>query len=235
MPIVPLNTVGYESIPKSYPEMRKILDTYNENFRWIEMLLNQGTLDQANLSASFVVAQNVANFFNFRIPGNYYTNMLTAGRLTSSPAQINRLFAIPFPVPTTQNFDRIALNVSEAAAGMCRLGIYADNGRIYPGTLVSDVGEVNTGVAGMREITVTLALNAGFYWLVCLFNTMPSVSGVPIASMIHFGYRIENINSDPQVGWQVLSFPYGGLPGSFPINATSVSGVIPAVFLRKAV
>lgn len=234
MPIVPLNFVGYETIPNDYPEMRKLLDAYNENFRWLEMLLNKGVLDKDNMSESFVATQNIANVFNFRLVGNYYTNMLGSGSLSSFLAQSNCLFAMPFPVPAEQNFDRIAINISSAVAGLCRLGVYADNGRVYPGALVSDAGEISTGITGLREIVIARTLNTGFYWLVCLLNAAPSMSGAPAGFAINLGHRAGAISGEAQGGWSVSSFTYGPLPGQFPAGAIGMSGVTPAVFLRKA-
>jgi len=233
MAIVPLGKIGYEAVPDEFPEMRKLIDVYNENFRWLDALLNKGGLDRDNISDKFIELQNVANPFSFRANGNYHTNALGAGSLTSAPIQANRLFAMPFPVPVTQKFDRIAVNITMGATGVCRLGIYADNGRTYPGTLILNAGEINTGTNGGQQFTVSQTLHAGIYWLACLFNATPSISNVPAGAVVHLGRSLSQIAGEAQSGWTILSFPYGNLPSPFPTMASGMMGSTPAIFLRK--
>lgn len=46
-----------------------------------------------------------------------------------------------------------------------RLGIYADNGSTYPGTLVLDAGQIAGDSATVQELTIDVTLVAGLYWV----------------------------------------------------------------------
>lgn len=75
--------------------------------------------------------------------------------------------AVPFWLPQSTTFDRIAVDliVAGATGAVVRLGIYNDAAS-FPSSLVLDAGTVlvDSG-SGTREITINQTLNAGMYWL----------------------------------------------------------------------
>ena len=54
MTVLPLKMAGYDDIIAEYPELRKLVDAYNQNFRLLEVLINKGGIDQNNISNSYV-------------------------------------------------------------------------------------------------------------------------------------------------------------------------------------
>lgn len=99
-----------------------------------------------------------------RKSGLYYTPNGTPSTLVVTQ---NRMYCQPFWVGNAITLDRIGIGFTTAASGSAvRLGIYADNGSGYPGSLVLDAGTVATATGtGEPEITINQALTPGLYWL----------------------------------------------------------------------
>ncbi len=174
------------------------------------------------------------DFFKFRRVGMYFTSRLTGNSLEGMLVPVNAIDALPFIVPVSHNFDRIAINVTTAVAGNCRLGIYADNGDVYPGALILDAGEVNTGTTGVKEIIIAQNLAFELCWLARIFNAQPSIQGVPEASIIPIIGMDASLSGRPAVGWR-KNYTYGALPNPFPTGGSMLFGGRPAVFLRRAI
>ncbi|KKK53836.1 hypothetical protein LCGC14_3090770, partial [marine sediment metagenome] len=105
-----------------------------------------------------------------RVDGEFYPsgtlNNLTA--FTLSAVFDGLLWAMPFYIPKAPNVvDEIAIKVTAADAGKsARLGIYFDNGAIYPGTRAFDAGTVSLGTTGLKTISINESLPRGLIWMV---------------------------------------------------------------------
>ncbi len=76
------------------------------------------------------------------------------------------LMAIPFWVPEAFLADRIACEVTTAAASSTvRLGIYNTSMLDQPNILVVDAGTVDSSTTGVKELTISQVLRPGLYWL----------------------------------------------------------------------
>lgn len=76
------------------------------------------------------------------------------------------LMAIPFWVPEAFLADRIACEVTTAAASSTvRLGIYDSSLLDQPNAVVLDAGTVDASTTGVKEITISQVLRPGLYWL----------------------------------------------------------------------
>lgn len=64
-------------------------------------------------------------------------------------------------------FDRIGCEVTTGgeSGSTIRLGIYADNGFQYPGSLVLDAGTVTGDTIAIKEINISQLLQPGLYWM----------------------------------------------------------------------
>lgn len=172
--------------------------------------------------------------------GTYRANNVNAGALVDVTLPTNTIEAFPFPVYWSQNtFDRIAVYVATvgAAGTKCRLGIYSDNGLVYPGSLILDAGEVLTDTTGLKELNITQTLTRGLYWLVRLNNGTPALKSVPATSAISIG-----LFTDTDTTWSIGpcvsragTFAYGVLPGTFPASGSVpiTGGNRGSVWLRK--
>src|SRR5262245_18042408 len=66
---------------------------------------------------------------------------------------------LPFYLPAGIIVNRIGIQVTAGAAGaLVRLGIYADSGFGYPGTLLADGGQVDASTNGAKEATISLPI-----------------------------------------------------------------------------
>lgn len=166
----------------------------------------------------------------YRMSGKYHTfGVSGAGISTYNSA--NRLYAVAFFVPVSQSFDRICCYVSQTAVGNARIGIYADDGTVYPGALILDAGTVSLATTGSKEIVIDETLAAGLYWLVIVGSIAVFLIGRSV------GYEFAPIGNATlnDVGcncWYII-FAYDVLPGTFPAGATAMQWNV-VVALRKA-
>ncbi len=183
------------------------------------------------ISASDKARFDALDFLRYRRAGLYHAGINASG-LSVLATAANNIDLLPFYMPAAQAFDRIAVNVTTAAAGNARLGVYADSGAVYPGELVLDAGVVTTGTTGIRALTITQTLLPGLYWLARLQDATPSLQGLTSAAMIALGS--EDLGAAVITGYR-LARTYGeGFPAPFPAGAAFITGPRPAVFLRRA-
>ncbi len=171
------------------------------------------------------------DYLRYRKRGLYHFG-ITANVLSAYATAANVIDVLPFYVPEPQSFDRLAIHVTSASTGQARLGIYADNGDIYPGELVIDAGEVDTSTTGTKVRAIELTLDTGLYWIARLQSGTPTIRGVQTAAMIALGLD-DPINVGLATGYRA-SFDYAELPNPYPAGAEYITGARPAVFLRRA-
>jgi hypothetical protein len=144
----------------------------------------------------------------------------------------NLLYAVPFISPIPRTATRIACSVVTAATGSIRLGIYQDDGSIYPGSLILDAGIVASDTAGFREITglgVPIAANT-LYWLVLVANATPAIAASSVGtswSLLGFSTALNTAAS----AHFTVSFTFAPLPATFPAGATASLSHIPRIAL----
>lgn len=155
------------------------------------------------------------------------------------------LYAYPIYVPSAVTVATLNLSVTTGqTGGAAHIGIYADNGAGYPGTLVYDSGAV-TGLTSTAVSTVTptagsVVLNPGVYWLASIFtatSTFPSVVG---ATAVYTGELSNSIGYDTAAhalatsGQAVTGISvagtYGALPSTFTSGATVTLNATTPVF-----
>jgi hypothetical protein len=145
---------------------------------------------------------------------------------------INRLYAVPFIVVDAKTITRIAIHVTTlGASSSCRLGIYQDNGSLYPGNLVSDCGIVSMTSTGIKEITgLNIALSANtLYWLTCVCNVAATIASFAVVYVnALLGYPTTALNT---VGFSsyYVAFTYGVLPATYPVSATLNNATFPKI------
>jgi hypothetical protein len=143
------------------------------------------------------------------------------------------LYATPFVCPKAITLDYIGLYFSGSSAGShAHLGIYSDNGAMYPGTLLLDAGTVDTASTGAKTISINQALAAGsLYWLVVLPSANTAFYSYAAASQLN----ILGISNDLHTVFSAAMYynqGYGALPGTFPSGATVGTINAPAICVR---
>lgn len=167
----------------------------------------------------------------------WYTSPNTGTAMGTGAPSANILRAIPFLVEKTTTIDQMAINVTTAAAGNARVGIYNDNGNNYPSALVVEATattQINTGSTGVKIATDNLpvTLQPGLYWLAIVGNAAPTIRVFSVGTLIPILGYASTLPTNAQFGWSV-SFTYAALPATFPSGASAIIGTpIPAVFVR---
>lgn len=167
--------------------------------------------------------------------GQFYTSPLFNG---VTPVNIfsGTLYALPFFVPVATTFTKISVAITTLDAGkLIELGIYA-NANGQPTTLEYDCGNVSTSATGDIGLTgLSLALSAGWHWLVCATNSIATVqiNGTFSTSSIIgtlLGFQTTNtITTGLKAAWV---FAAGALPGTFPTISYVTNTTHPLVYLR---
>ena len=175
----------------------------------------------------------------FRLGGGtrYFSSNFFAGGISAISLTTNYLFLIPFFTPVSISIDRIAINVTVAGAAgkKARLGIYEDDGKVYPRKLLLDAGEVFVDTTGLKEITINETLRGGkLYWLAIVTDGAPTLRIASYASCLSIFFGLD---STLGTSWSLLywkSFTYAVLPDPFPSGASAVYSDSHVVFIRKA-
>ena len=175
-----------------------------------------------NTLAELLTTRKESSWFNSCITGGPYTSVYMSG---------NEIAATNLLVIKTVRVDKIGFTLYQPSSNKCRLGIYADNGNVYPGNLLFGSDEIDLSGLMYPEVDINLTLTPGIYWLAIIFNADTYAQGsydlgyglirpgVPSPSGIVNTYRV--------------SYTYGPLPETFPSGAY-VTGLRPVVMLRRA-
>lgn len=135
-------------------------------------------------------------------------------------------------IPAACTVDRISCKIADAAGsgGTTRLGIYSPDANNMPGALLLDAGTVDATGTGVKEITISQALSAGWYWLAAVNQGAAS----PTANLYYFndGSKVirtnylgaANFSESPQ-----QSFTVSGVTGALPANPTFSATYNPVV------
>lgn len=115
--------------------------------------------------------------------GRYYMTAHTAISAVAAVADV--LYWVPLFLPTRETITEIGLEVTTAAAGSIRLGIYTSRvGFPYQpiGDLFNDAdptlgeGTVDTGTTGVKTIAISRLLDPGLYWMAVHSSAAPTLN-----------------------------------------------------------
>jgi len=173
------------------------------------------------------------NPFAFQRIGMWRANNVGAGMQIALSVKPDALDCIPFPVPYTMSFDAIGIRVATGDTGAkVRLGVYADTGELYPGTLILDAGEVAADTAGPKILSINLTLPRGLYWLARVQTGSATLYGMASEAVLPIGMD-DSLVDEPMTAWRVDA-AYGPLPSTYPSGGTLRWGAMPAVWLRRS-
>ena len=147
--------------------------------------------------------------------GRYYgpSEDVSAGVVTTV---IDRCWAVPFEVGTTESFDRIASEVTVVGSGgnVLRMGIYGSTNGL-PDALIVDAGTSDASILGAFEKNINIQLFPGLYWL-----AMASQLGVPaeVRALGAMGSKYVGHTANP-LGVNYKSYrTTAGVGGALPAN-----------------
>lgn len=147
----------------------------------------------------------------------------------------DRIYAVPFLVARDMTIDRIALEVTTLKVNkIIRLGIYKDNGALYPGELVDDCGTVDVTTTGIKTITIDQALSKGWHWLVSASDDAPIIRGI-LPSISPLGFRPGSFSTTgTQSHYYKGAIGAGALADPFVAGATVAYSYSPFILVRIA-
>ncbi|MBA7711917.1 hypothetical protein ES703_120884 [subsurface metagenome] len=183
---------------------------------WIQRFLQAITTHKAELDA------HTRNLYE-AMRADYYATPVPMATNTTEVKTLaaDTLYAQPLPIPRAVTIDELSLQVITGAVGMkARLGIYEDDGSVYPGALVLDGGEVDVGSTGVKKVLISQALTEKLYWTVVISDGTPEMLRI-------LRYWTPIGTKETKLG-QLYSHltrvqTYGVLPNPFPSGANLVS------------
>jgi hypothetical protein len=161
-------------------------------------------------------------FLPFR-SGSYY---LHSNTVDAQAATINTTYYMPMYIPNAVTIDRLQILTRNvfSGTGVFRLGIYNDNGGI-PNTVLVDGGTVSaTAASTLYTVTISQAVNAGWYWLALNMQTAATNSSI-------YGTSASVISANPL--FPRVNSTGNGTP-AYSQSVTTTSGFATAASLSEA-
>lgn len=162
-----------------------------------------------------------SSWFHWR-RGAFYHFSIPINADVAYVMEVNYLWAIPFYAAKAMTISDIGLRVTVGSAGAARLGVYEDDGSVYPGDLLLDAGTIDVTAPGLKSIgglSTPFAANS-LYWLVYVCDSTPSVKSIPASySWALLGATLADI-TDTRSAYRV-AFVYNPLPDPFPDAASA--------------
>jgi len=173
----------------------------------------------------------LAELLTTRVVGKWFNSCISGGPYTSVYMSGNEITATNLLVIKTVRVDKIGFTLYQPSSNKCRLGIYADNGNVYPGNLLFGSDEIDLSGLMYPEVDINLTLTPGIYWLAIIFNADTYAQG---ANDLGYGLIRPDVPSPSGiVNTYRVSYSFGPLPETFPSGAY-VTGLRPVVMLRRA-
>lgn len=163
------------------------------------------------------------------VAGQYFFPNSESSSGTSVTLGNGNLRVTPWLLETTVKIDRLGGEVSVVgdAGSKIRIGVYADTGNAYPGSLLLDAGVIAGDSATLQDITgLSLTLAPGLYWLggavQLVTTTQPTVRTLSgYAPPVSFGFG----TSAPGANSTAFGYTHTGVTGALPATFTSTIAV----------
>lgn len=168
------------------------------------------------------------------ISQQWYTFPSSDNNISTSARVANRLYLVPFPNPQTTTYDAIACEVTSAAAGNVRMGIYGPfTGSFASIPLVLDAGTISAASNGVKSVTISQSLSPGWYLLAAVFSSTPVVREIANSGALNLFGRTVQGNSiwDSRAYY---AFTFGALPSPSTTAPTFDNGGLPLLELKAA-
>lgn len=162
------------------------------------------------------------------VSSRYYSTAPASGTAAATP---NVAYFIPVYVPERTTITKLGFNVSTAATGKARIGLYnAANGA--PTTLIVQGGvELDTSTTGDKEVTISQQVDSGLYFESILFSGTPTIATHTIPPERAIQYGSSTSSAAVEVGY--IPFAYASLPASAGSLSYQAQPSEPHVWFRK--
>jgi len=167
----------------------------------------------------------------YRKTGRFYgpsvAPYFTSSDTQSAGGSSLRFDAVPFVVPRKCTIDALACSCFDYTSSIyVRMGIYADDGTVYPGSLIAQTARITIDDTGDFSAAISATLDKGLYWLAIAAGGSGSVELYTTPR----GHTTPIIGSETGrqkwgYGYRVSGTDYtGGLPATYPAGATLLTG-----------
>ena len=176
----------------------------------------------------------------FTIPfakkGSYYRAGNSPGTSTDYVLNINRMYSQFICFGEDIVIDQLAISISEAAAGgVARMGLYADDGTLYPGQLIYGSGEIGTTTTGLKTAAppspIVIAKGTPFWTCFLCGVAAPKLKSSNANCLSALGTN--NIGGGGSFNGFYANQAYGALPATHPAG-TFLRGIQDYVHIRLA-
>lgn len=164
----------------------------------------------------------------------WYGNTMSALAPTTQISVVTTLRASPWILSHTITIDKIQAEISTAAnptSTTCRIGIYRDNGQVYPQALVtgSDVGTFTTTAAVKTNTFASpITLQEGLYWMAytcgTAATTQPTWRALSAGSIPPVLGAVSTMGANNFGTAYTVAFTFAAMPATFPAGATILTG-----------
>jgi hypothetical protein len=168
------------------------------------------------------------------VANTYYTPAYGSTNFLTVTATEDVTYYHPFFVPSSTTFDRIGAVSASTFVGtaVVRLGIF-NNSNGEPTTVVLDAGTVSfTGASQGQEITISQALDQGWYWLAFNMQTAGTTNTFTGNNPFPLGLMRQASLGN----LRALSWSESGVTGAFATagSLTRQTAATPSVWMRTA-
>lgn len=163
------------------------------------------------------------DYSSIRYSGGWYS-LLHNGVLSSSTGfGSDAILAIPYIIAEGHSIDQIRAEITTfTAGGKIRLGVYSDNGSLYPGSLIDGSGDIDCSASnGFKSYSfssaISLPASSKIVWLAMNLNSN-SLGFRYTSSYLCLLQRSATLINN---AYRVAS-TYGALPSTFPVGASAI-------------
>lgn len=159
--------------------------------------------------------------YRHRVAGTDHLGSQATANSGTRAISANHLFALPIYFGQAKGVDTIVFNVATAAGAgaLARVGLYEDDGSLYPGSLLVDGGTVAVDSTGYKVVTfesVTTPANK-VVWLAIVSDSTPTLS-TAVGTRSDFLGAATLAQGRHNWGYRV-NFTFDALPATYPAGA----------------
>jgi hypothetical protein len=185
------------------------------------------------LTVSVPTANNQPAVFQQVASSTYFVGQMVTGRVsgaanTTLALPANQLQAYPIRILRAITISTLSTIITTAAAGSTfRVGIYNDNGSLYPSTLVtgSDAGLMVGTATGAQatNLSPAITLQPGLYWLAICTNVSFTIRALALGAVSSILGDLTALGASSGATGRAISFTFAAMPTTFPATASLIS------------
>lgn len=229
------SALGYEAVVSTIPAGRVIQAYAGYYFPNLSGVPNIGNITSVAAFANdypAAVVRSAGPFLNAagaELTPSYHIGLI-AGRYYSTPSSAlstaamvaNVAYVIPVFVPHRTTITKLGVEVTNARISTSiRLGLYRVRGVGLPPVLVVDGGVVSSNSTGVKEVTVSVTVDSGSYFIAAVSNGTPSIRHHAIQAHHTMMYGSDSPSAVNGVAY--YPYAYGTLPSVLP-SAPTIAG-----------